>query len=287
VRSYGIWRVEPDWTPESAGELEALGFDTLWIGGSKDSDLRTAEQLLAATRHVTVATGIVNVWSTDADTVGRSFHRLDERFPGRFLLGVGSGHREAFQDTYTKPYTAVSDYLDRLDAHDVPPERRILAALGDRMVGLAAARSRGAHPYLVTPAHTAHARELMGPAVYLAPEQKVVLERDPATARSIGRPVVAEPYLRLTNYRNSLRTLGYTDEQMDHGGSDPLIDDLVVHGNPDTVRARLEAHLDHGADHVAVQLLMHPGRDPIDEFRELAAILDLRPDSGAGSTAQG
>ncbi|SEO56954.1 probable F420-dependent oxidoreductase, MSMEG_4141 family [Trujillonella endophytica] len=287
MRSWGIWRVERDWTPESAAELEALGFDTLWIGGSRDNALRTAELLLAATRYLTVATGILNVWSTDADAVARSFHRLDERFPGRFLLGVGSGHREAFQDTYTRPYTAVSRYLDRLDAHDVPPERRILAALGDRMVGLAAARSRGAHPYLVTPAHTAHARELLGPAVYLAPEQKVVLDRDPVTARSIGRPVVAEPYLRLANYRNSLRTLGYTDAQMDHGGSDSLIDDLVVHGEPDTVRARLEAHVEHGADHVAVQLLMHPGRDPLEEFRELAAVLDLRPDSGPPDRVQG
>ena len=277
--SWGIWRVERDWTPESAAELEALGFDTLWIGGSKDSTLRTAEHLLAATRHVTVATGIVNVWSTDADTVGRSFHRIEERFPGRFLLGVGSGHREAFQDTYAKPYAAVSQYLDRLDAHEVPPERRILAALGDRMVGLAAARSLGAHPYLVTPAHTARARHLMGPGVHLAPEQKVVLDREPATARAIGRPVVAEPYLRLTNYRNSLRALGYTDEQMDGGGSDALIDDLVVHGDPGTVRARLEAHVDRGADHVAVQLLMHPGRDPLEEFRELAAVLELPPGS--------
>src|SRR3954470_14244404 len=123
-KAFGVWRVEWTWTPDLAAELEDLGYGILWIGGSKDSDLRVAEELLAATKTVRIATGIVNVWTTDADVVARSFHRLDERFPGRFVLGFGAGHRESAEG-YNKPYTAVNEYLDRLDANDVPAERRV------------------------------------------------------------------------------------------------------------------------------------------------------------------
>jgi len=218
--TYGVWRVEGAWTPELAAGLEEAGYGILWIGGSTDSDLRVAEQLLAVTEAVSVATGILNVWSTDADVVARSFHRLEERFPGRFLLGVGSGHQESFQDRYAKPYTAVTQYLDRLDANQVPPDLRVLAALGDRMLLRAATRGWGAHRYLTTPAHTAHARELIGADAFLAPEHKVVLSADPETARSIGRPMVVEPYLHRRNYLNILKSLGYSDQDLSGGGSD-------------------------------------------------------------------
>jgi probable F420-dependent oxidoreductase len=275
AKSLGVWRVEQGWTPDLAAGLEGAGYDILWIGGSRDSDLHVAEELLAATEAVTVATGIVNVWSTDPELVARSFHRLEERFPGRFLLGVGAGHRESFEDRYAKPYTAVSEYLDRLDALDVPADRRVLAALGDRMIQLAATRARGAHPYLTTPAHTAHARELMGPGAFLAPEHKVVLDADAETARSIGRPVVDEPYLHRSNYLNSFKRMGYSDDDLVVGGSDRLIDDLVIHGTAADVATRLAEHHARGADHVAVQLLPRPGRAPLDEYRELAQALEL------------
>jgi probable F420-dependent oxidoreductase len=275
AKTYGVWRVEGKWTPDLAVGLEGAGYSILWIGGSRDSDLQVAEDLLTATEAVTVATGIVNVWSTDPEVVARSFHRLEERFPGRFLLGVGAGHRESFQDRYAKPYTAVSDYLDLLDAHEVPGDRRVLAALGDRMIQLAATRARGAHPYLTTPAHTAHARELMGPDAFLAPEHKVVLDAHPETARSIGRPVVDEPYLHRSNYLNSFKRMGYSDDDLVDGGSDRLIDDLVLHGTAADVATRLAEHHGRGADHVAVQLLPRPGHAPLDEYRELASALEL------------
>lgn len=275
TRAFGVWRVEWTWTPDLAAELEYLGYGMLWIGGSKDSDLRVAEELLAATETVTVATGIVNVWTTDAEVVAQSFHRLDQRFPGRFVLGVGAGHRESAQG-YNKPYTAVNEYLDRLDAGGVPAGRRVLAALGEKMLRLAATRASGAHPYLTTPAHTARAREIMGPGPFLAPEQKVVLSADPDAARSIGRPIVSEPYLNRVNYVNNLKTLGYTDQDVLDGGSDRLIDDLVLHGDAAAVSALLAKHHDAGADHVAVQLLSQSGPAPIDRYRELAQGLGLR-----------
>jgi probable F420-dependent oxidoreductase len=272
-KSFGVWQVEEAWSPELAAELEAAGYAILWIGGSSDSDLRVAEKLLAVTEAVTVATGIVNVWNTDAGVVARSFHRLEERFPGRFLLGVGSGHRESFQDRYSKPYTAVNDYLDRLDALHVPAERRVLAALGDRMLQLAGTRACGAHPYLTTPAHTAHARELLGASPFLAPEHKVVLSVDPETARRIGRPAVAEPYLHLANYLKSFAAMGYSDQDVADGGSDRLIDAMVLYGTAADVATRLAEHYARGADHVAVNLLPRPGRAPVDDYRELALAL--------------
>ncbi|MBB3085521.1 TIGR03620 family F420-dependent LLM class oxidoreductase [Geodermatophilus sabuli] len=275
VTTFGAWQVERAWTPELAAELEAAGYGILWIGGSRDSHLRVAEEMLTATEAVAVAIGIVNVWSTDADVVARSFHRLEERIPGRFLLGVGAGHRESFRDRYAKPCTAVNQYLDLLDAHHVPVDRRVLAGLGDRMLLLAATRARGAHPYLTTPAHTAHARDLMGADAFLAAEHKVVLSADPESARSIGRPVVDEPYLHRQDYLNSLKALGYSDQDMADGGSDRLIDDLVLHGSGADVATRLAEHHARGADHVAVQVLSRPGRALIDEYRELGRALEL------------
>ncbi|MFE2218247.1 TIGR03620 family F420-dependent LLM class oxidoreductase [Streptomyces canus] len=273
---YGVWRVSTDWTAALAVELEQLGFDGLWIGGLNDGGLHVAEELLAATRDIPVASGILNIWRADADVVARSFHRLEDRFPGRFTLGVGVGHREGV-DRYTTPYTAMNEYLDVLDAHKVPADRRVLAALGDRMIKLAASRARGAHPYLTTPAHTTHARDLLGVEPLLAPEQKVVVHSDPQVARSIGRPVVDKPYLQLANYRKNLKTLGYTDADLDNGGSDRLVDDLVVHGDLAQVAARLADHHAPEADQVVIQLLSETGPAPIHSYRELAQALGITP----------
>ena len=268
LRRFALWRGSRDLPPSLAVDAEEAGFSRLWLGGPP-ADLGNAEAALAATTTLRVASGIVNIWRDDAVTVAASFHRIEERFPGRFLLGVGTGHPESIQD-YSKPYEALSRYLDVLDEHGVPAERRILAALGPRVLRLARDRSSGAHPYLVTPEHTAQARAILGPDRLLVPEHKVVLDADPERARAVGRARVRSPYLGLVNYRNNLRRLGFTDDDMADDGSDRLIDAVVAHGTPDTVAARLAQHLDAGADEVAIQLLTP---SPDDDLRPLLGTL--------------
>jgi probable F420-dependent oxidoreductase len=166
------------------------------------------------------------------------------------------------------------DYLDVLDAEGVPAERRVLAALGPRVLRLAAERTAGAHPYLVTPEHSRQARVILGTGKLLAPEQRVVLEADPTRARAIGRPSV-RPYLRLTNYTANLQRLGFTPEDVADDGTDRLIDALVVSGDDKRIRQRFEEHHEAGADHVAVQLIAEPGIDLDASFRRLADLLAL------------
>jgi probable F420-dependent oxidoreductase len=262
----GIWRHATGLTPELAAEAEALGYGAIWIGGSPGGDLRLAEQLLDATDHIAVATGIVNVWKDDAATVGASYHRIAARYPGRFLLGLGIGHPEATQE-YRQPYATLVSYLDELDDLGVPAEARVLAALGPKVLALSARRAAGAHPYLVTPEYTRQARQVLGAGPLLAPEQKVVLETDPERARAIGRPRVEKPYLGLSNYVNNLRRLGWTDADLADGGSDRLIDALVLHGDAEAIGRGITAHLDAGADHVAIQVL---GPEPLTALRALA-----------------
>ena len=166
--------------------MEVIDADsTTWIRIRLWTSL-VAEEPLQATSTIVVATGIMNVWSR-IRTSWAAFHGLEERFPGRFLMGVGAGHRESNQTNYDKPYPAVKDYLDRLDAADVPPERRILSALGNDMLRLPGRRSLSAHPYLTTPSHSRKARDLPGPNPLLAPEQKVVLGSDPRTMHGGGQ----------------------------------------------------------------------------------------------------
>jgi probable F420-dependent oxidoreductase len=268
----GIWRHASGLTPEVVAEVEALGYGTIWVGGSPPGDLTVVEHLLDTTRHIAVATGIVNVWQDDAATVGASYHRVT-RHPGRFLLGLGIGHPEATRE-YQRPYAALVSYLDQLDDLKVPVEGRVLAALGPRVLRLSAERAGGAHPYLVTPEHTRQARQILGDGPLLAPEQKLVLETDPERARAIGRPKVQNPYLSLTNYLSNLRRLGWTDADLADGGSDALIDALAVHGDAAALARGVTAHLDAGADHVATQVL---NPDPLPALRALAGQLQLTP----------
>ncbi|KZF00158.1 MULTISPECIES: LLM class F420-dependent oxidoreductase [unclassified Rhodococcus (in: high G+C Gram-positive bacteria)] len=268
---YGVWRLHSAFTPELSRAIESFGYGTIWLGGSPPADLTTTEEILDATETVVVATGIVNIWSDAAADVAASYHRLESKHPGRFVLGIGAGHPEATQE-YTKPYDALVAYLDALDEAGVPVERRVLAALGPRVLALAADRTAGAHPYLTTPEHTRDAREALGPNKILAPEHKVVLESDPEKARSIGRPPVNNPYLHLRNYTNNLNRLGYSDEEIGDGGSDRLIDALVAHGTADAIAARLNEHLDAGASHVTLHSLPDLA-DPVETYREVAAAL--------------
>ncbi|WP_068276790.1 LLM class F420-dependent oxidoreductase [Aldersonia kunmingensis] len=251
---FGVWRGGTrSVTPENAVEIEQLGYGAIWIGSSRKPSLKFVEPLLEATSTITVATGIADVWSNPPKELAASFHRVEQHFPGRFLLGIGIGHPEASQD-YTKPFQTLVDYLDVLDGEGVPKERLALAALGPRVLKLSADRTAGAHPYLTSPEHTRFAREILGPDALLAPEQKVVLDTDSESARAVGRET-AEIYLQLKNYRANLNRLGYADADIDNGGSDALIDALVVHGDAAAVAAGLRAHVDAGADHVCIQVL--------------------------------
>lgn len=258
--------------------IESLGYGTVWQGGSPPADLSHVAAILDATSTIKVATGIVNVWTADAAEVARSYHRIEAAHPGRFMLGIGVGHPEAHA-AYRSPYQTLVDYLDVLDAEGVPEGRRILAALGPRVLKLAAARTAGAHPYLVTPEHTRQARSILGPGKLLAPEQRVVMEADPAKARAVGRPSVVKPYLGLTNYTSNLQRLGFTEQDVAGEGSDRLIDALVISGDGATIARRFEEHHQAGADHVAVQLIAGPGADLDAGFSRLAQILGLSPAS--------
>jgi probable F420-dependent oxidoreductase len=259
--------------PEEAAEIEKLGYGAVWVGGSPSGDLSFVEPILEQTTTLQVATGIVNIWSADANEVAQSYHRIENAHPGRFLLGIGVGHPEHTQE-YRKPYDALVDYLDVLDAAKVPTSRRVIAALGKKVHELAAKRSAGSHPYLTTPEHTAQAREWIGPTVYLAPEHKVVLTPDAEEARAIGRKTV-DFYLNLSNYLNNWKRLGFTDEDIAKPGSDKLIDAVIAHGSADDIAKRLTEHLDAGADSVLIQVL-GGGDKLLPTLTELAGPLGLK-----------
>lgn len=269
----GLWRSGGLLTPALAAAVERLGYGAIWIGGSPDADLVIAEQLLDATQHVTVATGIVNIWKSPATEVAASFHRLDRAHPGRFLLGVGVGHPESLGERYRRPHAALSAYLDVLDAEGVPAERRVISALGPRTLRLAAERAAGTHPYLTTPAHTRFARSIVGPDALVAPEQRLVPETDVTAARSTARRFL-DRYLSLSNYRRTLERHGFTAAELDGGATDQAVDALVPHGAPDVLAAAVRGHLDAGADHVCIQVL--PAReDPLPTLEAVAAELGL------------
>ena len=273
---YGVWLGSRSITPDLAVQIESLGYGAAWVGGSPDADLKWVEPALAQTSTLQLATGIINIWSSPAAEVAESYHRIENAYPGRFLLGIGVGHPE-HTDEYRKPYDALVEYLDALDGASVPTSRRVLAALGPKVLELSAERSGGAHPYLTTPEHTAYARELVGNTVFLAPEHKVVLTTDADEAREIGRQS-AGFYLDLSNYVNNWRRLGFTDADVRKPGSDKLIDAVVAYGTPDAIAARLNEHLAAGADHVAIQVL---GGWPEDKL--VAALSELARPLGLSS----
>jgi len=259
-------------TPEQARQIEDLGYGTIWVGGSPPAELSFVEPLLAPTSTLKVATGIVNIWTAAAEPVAESFHRINNTYPGRFVLGIGVGHPEAHAE-YRKPYDALVEYLEQLDRFGVPVNQRVVAALGPRVLKLAAQRSAGAHPYLTTPEHTQWARELIGPTALLAPEHKAVLTTDAEKARAVGRKAL-DIYFNLTNYVSNWKRLGFTDQDVARPGSDKLIDAVVAYGTPDDIAKRLGRHLEGGADHVAIQVLTGPDK-LVPALSELAGPLGL------------
>ena len=284
----GLWAFQLDLQPapearETAAELESLGYPTLWVPEAVNRDpFVNSGLLLAATERLVLATGIASIWSRDAMAMQAAHLGLSEAYPDRFLLGMGVSHQPMVDFVkghhYDKPLTKMSAYLDAMDAavYMAPrPERatRVLAALGPKMLALAAEKAQGAHPYFVPVEHTAMAREALGEGPLLCPEQAVVLDTDPATARAAARQHMAT-YLTLPNYTNNLRRLGWGDEDLSGEGSDKLVDAIVAWGDDGAIVARVQAHLDAGADHVAVQVLGASFTDlPMPQWRTLAPAL--------------
>jgi probable F420-dependent oxidoreductase len=253
---FGIWRGAYQVTAGLAAEIERCGFGALWLGSSPAGDLAQADELLEATGTLMLGTSIVNMWNDDAHQVARSFARVQDRHPGRFVLGVGAGHREATRQ-YGRPYDTLAAYVDTLLGDGVPRDRLVLAALGPKVLGLARDNTAGALPYLVPPEHTHLAREILGPGPLLAPEHKAVLDPDPERGRALGRSRVQTPYLSLSNYTSNLRRLGWSEADLSAGGSDALIDALVAHGTAAQVAAQLGRHLEARRVPPARR---HPGR---------------------------
>jgi probable F420-dependent oxidoreductase len=252
------------------GEIEALGFGALWLGGSPS--LVEARAYLEATTTLTIATGIVNVWRHEPADVAAGHADLRRDFGERFLLGVGIGHPEATSE-YKKPLAKMRDFLDGLDNADrpVPRDERVVAALGPKMLEVAAERSLGAHPYFAPVEHTRLARERIGPGALLAPELTVVVDPDPESGRAHAR-AFATSYLRMTNYASNLLRLGFSEGDVADGGSNRLIDAVIAHGSAEAIAETVHAHLEAGADHVCLQPVGH-GTEQVEDYRALARAL--------------
>jgi probable F420-dependent oxidoreductase len=263
--------------------IEELGYRAAWFGegASNREAMSHAALLLEASERLVVATGIANIWARDATAAINGANTLNEACEERFLLGLGVSHAPLVNSRghdYAKPLTAMRTYLDAIDQHTYSapspahPSPIVLAALRPKMLELARDRTAGAHPYFVPPAHTAKAREILGPQPLLAPEQVVVVETDPARARETGRRHM-ESYLRLPNYLNNLRALGYDDADFAGGGSERLVDAIVAWGDEEAIGGRVREHLDAGADHVAVQAYADDAGASLAQLERLAPIL--------------
>lgn len=258
---FGIWttyrRIGEDRAEEAARLVEELGYSVFWLGGSPR--LPSVRPLLEATQGLVIATSIVNIWAYDPARLATECAALERDFPGRLLVGIGVGHPEATRD-YSRPLSAMRAFLDGLDAGEppLPRDRRCLAALAPKMLALSAERSLGAIPYFVPVEHTSVARARLGAGPLLVPELAYVLDTDAERARTTAREY-ARPYLGMSNYTNNLLALGSTGEDLAGDGSDHLIDAVIPHGTAGEIAAVVRAHLDAGADHVAVQALGEPG----------------------------
>jgi probable F420-dependent oxidoreductase len=258
---FGVWTtfraIGEDQAGTAARLVEELGYSVFWLGGSPR--LPSVRPLLEATESLVVATSIVNVWAYDPAQLAAEYAALARDFAERLLVGIGIGHPEAASD-YSKPLSAMSAFLGGLDRAEppLPRDRRCLAALAPKMLSLSAERSLGAIPYFVPVAHTKAARAHLGAGVLLAPEVAFVLDGSAERARVAAREY-ARPYLGMSNYTNNLLRLDLTPDDIAVGGSDRLIDAVVPHGTADEIAAVVSAHLDAGADHVAVQAVGEPG----------------------------
>jgi probable F420-dependent oxidoreductase len=272
VWSIGIRQVAEAAVRAAAAELERLGYGTIWYSaGSGTRGFDIGQALLQATGRIAVATGITSIWATTPAQSAAGFQQLEQSAPGRFLLGLGVSHAamvdQAGPGRYRRPLEQMSRYLDELGA--VPRQRRIVAALGPKMLDLAQRESLGTHPYLVTPQLTARIRDRVQPGALVAVEQGVVLETDPVRARAVAREHLSG-YLKLPNYVNSWLRSGYQPGDVAGGGSNRLVDDLIAWGDAAAVADRIRAHYAAGADHVCVQVLGGAAPVPVPEWRAIA-----------------
>ncbi len=270
----------------AVARIEELGYGAAWYGEGVNNReaFAHAALLLDASERIPVASGIASIWARDATASINGANTLNEAYGGRFVLGLGVSHAPAVSfrgGDYRKPLTAMREYMEAIDrieygAPAAPePSPVVLAALRTKMLELSRDATAGAHPYFVPPAHTERARGILGPEPFLAPEQVVVLETDPAHARDTGRRHMAV-YLALPNYVNNLRWLGYEDADFADGGSDRLVDAIVAWGDEEAIAARVREHLEAGADHVAVQAYADDGHASLAQLERLApALMEL------------
>jgi probable F420-dependent oxidoreductase len=262
-----IGKVSP---AEAARAAEDAGLTAFWLGGSPR--LEETRPLLEGSEKLVVGTSIVNIWGYDPADLVAEFAALEADFPGRVCVGIGVGHPEATSD-YKRPLTNLEAFLDGIDAaaDPIPVERRIIAALGPKMLAMSAARSLGTIPYFTSVDHTRFARETVGPDALVIPEIACVLDEDVERARATAREYAAL-YLGLSNYTNALLEHGFEQADLEDGGSDRLIDHVIPHGSAADIAAAARAHVEAGADHVALQTIGGEGV-PADEWSKLAAAL--------------
>ena len=288
IGKLGVWATTENMTaPEAAAfakRVEGWGYGALWLPEAVGRNVLVhSAWLLANTTSLVVATGIANIYARDAMAMAAGQLTLAEQSGGRFLLGLGVSHAPLVEGvrghTFEKPIGKMRHYLEAMakvqDLSPRPAERplTLVAALGPQMLALTAELADGAHPYNVTPEHTAEARAALGPDKWLCPEQMVLLESDPAVARAAGRKILAI-YLALPNYRNNLARIGFSGEDLEGGGSNRLIDALIAWGDEDAIRHRIQAHWDAGADHVCIQSVPGDGdfaNRPSEKIFELLA----------------
>lgn len=289
----GIWTWSFDRQPvavvrDAAAEIEELGFGALWFGEGLGRDtIGQAWLLLSATRRIVVASGIANVALRDPISMATAERALGEAFPGRYLLGLGGhrvGGRPVAAGGFTipsggRPLALMAGYLDAMDAVPVhgpvpdPPVRRVIGALGPRMLALAAQRTWGAHPYFVPVEHTARAREVLGPKSFLGVEQPIVFDPDIGRAREIARSYVAAYASGAPHQAANLRRSGFGDDDI-AGPSGRLVDAIMGYGDLNAIEERVRRHLSAGADHVCLQVVgTDPRALPLREWRELSAIV--------------